>query len=128
LGEAAVVDAAEVGVVEVGGEVALEAGEADVEVAGEGGPPAFLVEGPVERFYGAVGLRAAGADQRVAGAESGECGAEPALNEPLIQTTSPTPMILPSAVASSASWNAHMECGLSSAQGSSAPLFAGLEI
>ena len=66
----------EVVVVEVAVEVAFEAGEAEVEVAGEGGPPAFLEDQPVQRFDVAVGLRAAGVDQRVPRAEPLEGGAE----------------------------------------------------
>ena len=76
LGEAAVVGAVEVVVVDVLVEVALEPGEADVEVAGEGGPPAFFEDQPVQGFDVAVGLRAAGPDQSVADAELGEGGAE----------------------------------------------------
>src|SRR4029453_11304938 len=75
-GEAAVVDAVEVVVVDVLVEVAFEPGEADVEVAGEGGSPAFLEDQPVQRFDVAVCLWPAGADQRVPGAELGEGGAE----------------------------------------------------
>src|SRR6266511_599491 len=60
--EAAVVDAVEVVVVDVGGELALETFEAEVEVAGEGGPPAFLEDQPVQSFDVAVALRPAGAD------------------------------------------------------------------
>jgi hypothetical protein len=56
-------------VVEVLLEVAFEAGGADVQVADEGGPPAFLEDQPMESFDCAVGLWAAGADQRVADAE-----------------------------------------------------------
>jgi hypothetical protein len=56
------VDAAVVVVVDVGAQVALQPCEADVQVAGEGGPPAFLEDEPVERFDGTVGLGAAGAD------------------------------------------------------------------
>jgi hypothetical protein len=63
------VDAAEVVVVDVLGEVALESGEADVEVAGEGGAPALLEDDAVKGFDSAVGLRSAGADPGVAGAE-----------------------------------------------------------
>ncbi len=63
--------AAVVVVVDVVGEVAFEAGEANVQVAGEGGPPAFLEDQPVQGFDGAVGLGAAGADQGVADAELG---------------------------------------------------------
>jgi hypothetical protein len=66
LGEAAVVRLVEVVRVDVALEVALEAGEADVQVAGERGSPAFLEDESVEGFDGAVGLRAAGADQRMA--------------------------------------------------------------
>jgi hypothetical protein len=69
LGEAAVVDALGVVVVGVAVEIALETGEAEVEVAGEGGAPALLEREPVEGFDGAVGLWPAGADQGVAGAE-----------------------------------------------------------
>ena len=47
-GEAAVVDAVEVVFVDVVGEVAFEPGEADVQVAGEGGPPAFLEDRAVQ--------------------------------------------------------------------------------
>ena len=54
MGEAAVVGAVEVVVVDVLFEVALEAGEADVEVAGEGGTPALFEDQAVERFDGAV--------------------------------------------------------------------------
>ena len=63
------VDTAEVVLVDVLVKVAFEAGEADVQVAGEGGPPALFEDQPVERFDGAVGLWAAGADQRVPDAE-----------------------------------------------------------
>jgi hypothetical protein len=75
-GEAAVVDALEVVVVDVGLEVAFEPGEADVEVACEGGSPAFFEDQSVQRFDGPVRLRAAGADERVADAEPLECAAE----------------------------------------------------
>jgi hypothetical protein len=70
------VDAAEVVVVDVLGQVALESGEADVEVAGEGGSPALLEDQPVERFDRAVRLRSAGPDQGVADAELGKGGAK----------------------------------------------------
>ena len=67
-------DAAVVVLVDVVSEVALEAGEADVEVAGEGRPPALLEDQPVERFDGGVCLWSAGADQGVLDAEPLECG------------------------------------------------------
>ena len=72
LGEAAVVDASVVVLVEVVGEVAFEACVADVEVAGEGGSSALFEDQPVQRFDVAVGLRAAGADQRVLDGEGCE--------------------------------------------------------
>jgi hypothetical protein len=67
-----VVGTLEVVVVDVGLEVVFEAGEADVEVAGEGWSLAFFEDQAVEGFDGAVGLGAAGADQGVADAELGE--------------------------------------------------------
>jgi hypothetical protein len=45
-------------------------------VAGEGGSPAFFEHDPVEGFDRAVGLRSAGADQRVADGELVEGFAE----------------------------------------------------
>jgi len=55
-------------VVEVAGEVASQAAVADLEVAREGGSPAFFEDGAVQSFDVAVGLRAAGADLGVADA------------------------------------------------------------
>ena len=61
---------------EVALEVAREAGEADMQVAGEGRPPALLEDQAVQGLDGAVGLRATGADERVPDAELGERRAE----------------------------------------------------
>ena len=47
---------------EVALELAAEAVEADVEVAGKGGPPALVEDGLVDGFDGAVRLRPAGID------------------------------------------------------------------
>ncbi len=55
-------------VVQVAGEVAAQAGEADLEVAGEGGSPALFEDGAVQPFDVAVGLRAARTDLSVRGA------------------------------------------------------------
>src|SRR5438034_149084 len=63
-GEAAVVDAVGVVVGEVAVQLPFEAAVAGVEVAGEGGSPAFLEDRLVQRFDVAVGLRAAGVDVR----------------------------------------------------------------
>lgn len=79
-GEAAGVGAVVVVVVEVVVEVASEAAVADVEEAGEGGPPAFFEDGAVEAFDVAVGLWAAGADLCV-GRVGGEALAELAAAE-----------------------------------------------
>ena len=62
MGEAAVVDAVVVVEVQVGVELAPEAGVAGVDVAGEGGPPALVEDRGVERFDIAVGLRASRVD------------------------------------------------------------------
>ena len=80
-GEAAVVDAVEVVVVDVVGEVAFEACEAEVEVAGESGPPALFEDQSMERFDGAFGLGAAGANQGVLEAEVAERVSEVACAE-----------------------------------------------
>jgi hypothetical protein len=61
-GDAAGVGAVVVVVVEVAGELAFEAVEADLEEAGEGGPPALLEDGAMEPLDVAVGLWPAGAD------------------------------------------------------------------
>jgi hypothetical protein len=66
LGEAAVVDAVVVVGAEEVVEVAPQAGEADVEIAGEGWPPALLEDGAVWPLDVAVGLGAAGAGVGVA--------------------------------------------------------------
>ena len=66
----------EVVVVDVLVEVATQAGEADVEVAGEGGSPAFFEDQSVQCFDGAVGLGAAGADPGVPDTELVERVAE----------------------------------------------------
>jgi hypothetical protein len=63
-------------VVEVVGEVALEPGEAEVQVAGEGWSPAFFKDGAVQRLDRPVCLRPPGADRGVAGTELLERGAE----------------------------------------------------
>jgi hypothetical protein len=52
------------------GEVAAEAVQAELAVAGEGGSPAFVEDRLVERFDVSVGLRSACVDAAVAGAES----------------------------------------------------------
>jgi len=72
LGECALVGAVGVVLVDVVVEVAFEAGEADVQVTGEGGSPALLEDQSVQRFDVAVGLRPAGADERVPRAESAQ--------------------------------------------------------
>jgi hypothetical protein len=51
-----VVGPVDVVVVDVLLAVALEAGEADVQVAGDGGSPAFLEDQAMQRFESAVGL------------------------------------------------------------------------
>src|SRR5207247_3210589 len=61
-GEAAGVGALGVVVAQVVGEVAAQSLEADLQVAGEGGPPAFVEDRLVKRLDGAVGLWTAGAD------------------------------------------------------------------
>jgi hypothetical protein len=76
LGEAAVVDAVAVVVGEVGVELAVQACEAGVEVAGEGGSPAFVEDRLVQRFDVAVGLGAAGVDAAVACPELRDGGRE----------------------------------------------------
>jgi hypothetical protein len=63
------VRALEVVVAEVALQVALEASEADVQVAGERRPPAFLEDRAMDGLDGAVCLRATGADQRLPCAE-----------------------------------------------------------
>ena len=68
--EAAVVDAVVVVEGEVGVEFAAQAGVARVEVAREGGSPAFVEDRLVQRFDVAVGLGPAGVDAGVAGAEA----------------------------------------------------------
>ena len=68
--ESAVVDAVVVVEVQVGVELASQAGVARVEVAGERGPPALIEDRLVQRFDVAVGLWAAGVDAGVAGAEA----------------------------------------------------------
>ena len=73
--DASVVFAVVVVVVQVAGEVASQAAEADLEVAREGGPPAFFEDRAVQSFDVAVGLRAAGADLGVPDA-GGQSGAE----------------------------------------------------
>ena len=62
--------------VDVGGEFASESVEADVEVAGEGGPPAFLEDEAVERFDVSVCLRPSGADAGDPDAVDGDRAAE----------------------------------------------------
>ena len=47
------------------GEVATQAGEADLQIACEGGSPALLEDRAVQPFDVAVGLRATGADAGV---------------------------------------------------------------
>ena len=64
------VDAVEVVEGQVAFELAPEAGEAGVEVAGEGRTPALVEDCLVQRLDVTVGLRAAGVDVRDAGAES----------------------------------------------------------
>ncbi len=59
--------AVEVVVGEVLREVALEPGEAHVQVAGEGRAPALVKDRLVQRFDRAIRLRTAGADEGVAG-------------------------------------------------------------
>ena len=54
--------AVEVVVAQVVGELAAEPFEADLQVAGEGGSPAFVEDRLVQRLDGPVRLRAAGAD------------------------------------------------------------------
>jgi len=71
-----VVGTLEVVVVDVLLEVAFQPGEADVQVAGEGWPPALLEDQPVQSLDGAVRLWPAGADPSVADAELLECRAE----------------------------------------------------
>jgi hypothetical protein len=61
--------------VEVVLELAAQAAVADVEEAGEGGPPAFFEDRAVQSFDVAVGLWAPGADLGVLNA-GGESGAE----------------------------------------------------
>lgn len=80
-GGAAVVDAVEVVVAQVGVEVAFEAGVADVEVAGEGGAPALFEDRAVQPFDVSVGLRTSGADLGDASAERGSGRAEPLVAE-----------------------------------------------
>ena len=70
------VDAVGVVVGEVAVELALEACVAGVEVAGEGGSPAFLEDRLVQRFDVAVGLRAARVDVRDLRAEPLDRGVE----------------------------------------------------
>jgi hypothetical protein len=55
-------------VAQVVGEVATSAAVADLEVAGEGGPPAFFEDGAVQPFDVPVGLWATGADVGMADA------------------------------------------------------------
>jgi hypothetical protein len=57
------------------GEVAFEAGQAQVQVACEDGPPAFLEDRAVQALDVAVGLWAPGTDLAVSGA-GGQCGGE----------------------------------------------------
>ena len=64
--------AVEVVVGEVAVEFALEAAEAQVEEAGEGGSPALVEDRLVQRLDGTVGLRPAGLDARLARSERGE--------------------------------------------------------
>ena len=66
------VDAVEVVVAEVALEIALEPGEADVQVAGEGGSPALIEDRLVRGPEGAIRLRPAGADERVPRPEAGD--------------------------------------------------------
>ena len=54
----------------------MSPGEADVQVAGEGGAPAFLEDEALECLHRAIRLRATGADQRLASAALGERRAE----------------------------------------------------
>jgi hypothetical protein len=68
-------------VVQVAGEFASDAGEADLEEAGKDGSPAFLEDGAVESFDVAVGLRSPGADAGVADIEGGERVGEAAAAE-----------------------------------------------
>ena len=70
--EAAVVDAVVVVELQVGIELASEAGIAGEDVSGERGSPAFVEDCFVERLDVAVGLGAAGVDAGVPGAESVE--------------------------------------------------------
>ena len=70
------VDAVVVVAVQVVVEVASEAGEADVEVAGERGAPALFEDRAVQALDVAVGLRTAGANEGVAGRQFGQGGGE----------------------------------------------------
>jgi hypothetical protein len=75
-GEAAVVEPIVVIRVDVLFEVALDAGEADVQVAGKRWAPALLEDQPVQRLDRTVGLWATGPDEGVAHTELVERGLE----------------------------------------------------
>ena len=66
--------AVEVVFVEVVSEVAAQAGEADLQVPGERGPPAFLEDRAVQAFDVSVGLGPSGADLAVADASGQSAG------------------------------------------------------
>jgi hypothetical protein len=69
LGEAPVVSAVVVEVVEVFVEVAREGGRLGRQRAGEGGPPALLEDRELGALDAAVGVGAAGLDEALAGTE-----------------------------------------------------------
>jgi hypothetical protein len=76
LGEAAVVAAVVVVVVDVASELAAQPLEAEVEVAGEGRSPALVEDCSVERFDVAVCLRSASTDAADPDAVDGDRAAE----------------------------------------------------
>jgi hypothetical protein len=69
LGDAAGVCSVKVVDVKVGVELALKTAVARLQEAREGGPPALFQDGAVQTFDVPVGLRSAGADAGVAGAD-----------------------------------------------------------
>ena len=76
LGDAAVVFAVVVVVIQVAAEFAFEAAVADLKKPREGRSPALLEDRAVQAFDVSVGLRAPGVDARVADVEALQRGGE----------------------------------------------------